>query len=105
MSDPNPYESPRSEQPLKPAQIARRGIGGGVILLLAFPVTLVTFFVTCSTSVVLDLQGPVLPFSWGAILLLGPPALVFVCILVWAILVRRRKLLQESRTASRLSQL
>jgi hypothetical protein len=50
MTEPNPYESPKVEQPLKAGQIVKRSIGVGVVLLLTPPAMLIAIGICCSAS-------------------------------------------------------
>ena len=46
--DPNPYESPKVEQPLNRAQRLKRGLGLAAILLLTPPAMVIAVFTCCS---------------------------------------------------------
>ena len=48
--DPNPYESPKTEQPLNRMQRLKRGIGLAAILLLTPPAMVIAVFTCCSAQ-------------------------------------------------------
>src|SRR5687767_1140386 len=89
MSEPNPYESPRSEKPKLSA--ATRWLGFGTLLVLAPIAAAIMFFVTCSVTVVLEASAMSLPDPAGILLLFGPPGLVFIAFLYWAVKLRDSK--------------
>lgn len=97
MSEPNPYESPRSEKPKVSA--ATRWLGFAVLLILAPIAAAITFFVTCSTSYLLGSSGMSLPDPAGILLLFGPPGMVFIAFLYWAVKMRDRKVQPGPREA------
>jgi hypothetical protein len=45
--EPNPYESPKVEQPLKRSQVAKRAVGFGAILLLTPPAMVIAILTCC----------------------------------------------------------
>ena len=49
--EPNPYEPPRTPKPLKPSQIAKRGIGLGAIGCLTPIALFVALFINCHIAV------------------------------------------------------
>jgi hypothetical protein len=86
MSDPNPYESPHSEKPKVSA--ATRWLGFGVLLVLAPIAAAITFFATCSATIALEAGAISLPSPADVLLLFGPPGLVFIALLYWAVKLR-----------------
>ena len=89
MSEPNPYESPRSEKPKVSA--ATRWLGFAVLLILAPIAAAITFVVPCSTTYLLEASAMSLPDPAGVLLLFGPPGLVFIAFLYWAVKLRESK--------------
>src|SRR5688500_20270672 len=63
----NPYQSPQADKPLKRAQIVKRGVGLGAILLLTPPAFFLAVFTSCAASFA---GSPVLTVVFLAI----PPA-------------------------------
>jgi hypothetical protein len=89
MSEPNPYESPRSEKPKLSA--ATRWLGFGTLLILAPIAAAITFFVTCSVTIQLEAWKMSLPDRADILFLFGPPGLVFIAFLYWASKLRENK--------------
>jgi hypothetical protein len=84
MPDPNPYESPKREQPFKPAQIVKRGLGLGAILLLTPVAVAVAALISCGATSIfvgstLSKDGSNYGFVavLGWIIFLVPPLLAF----------------------------
>src|SRR5688572_26963088 len=50
MSEPNPYETPKTEQPLKRSQIVKRSVGLAVILLLTPPAMVIAILACCTAG-------------------------------------------------------
>ena len=99
MSDSNPYESPRSEKPKLSA--ATRWLGFGTLLVLAPIAAAIMFFVTCSVTIQLEVWGRSLPDAAGILLLFGPPGIVFIALLYWAVKLRGNK--ESSQSGERVT--
>jgi hypothetical protein len=93
MSEPNPYEPPKTDQQLKRSQKLKRSVGVGVILLLTPPALVVTFLTCCTVSRVLFNEP-------GSVLGLIGPLLVLVGLMTWAARLDRGTR-DERLTASR----
>jgi Na+-transporting NADH:ubiquinone oxidoreductase subunit NqrD len=94
LSDPNPYEPPRHREPLTNAQVVKRGIGAGMILLFTPLAVLIAVGASCGaaifvfTSLPLDSKTEYL-LGWSTMLV--PPALVLFGMLWWAVRAQRRQ--------------
>jgi hypothetical protein len=95
MSEPNPYESPRSEEPLTPAQVVKRGIGVATILLLTPVAMVIAVAGACTASMVF----PGLPWMLIAVCF---PLLLLVGLMVWAAVLDRARPGDANRAKSRL---
>jgi hypothetical protein len=88
VSDPNPYESPKSDEPLQPGQLVKRGIGAGTIGCLMPVAVIVTGWISCDVSMHFARvsrdrsDGASVVVIWVLILLL-PPVAVLVAMLWW----------------------
>ncbi len=89
MSAPNPYESPQVEKPQHSA--ARRWLGFTILLILAPIAAAITFLVTCSVTIQLEVWKMSLPDRADILFLFGPPGLVFIALLYWAVKLRGNK--------------
>ena len=69
--DPNPYESPQVEQPLKRSQIVKRGVGLAAILLLTPPAMIVAVLTCCTAGRWFPAIGTLLAFGGPFALLTG----------------------------------
>jgi hypothetical protein len=81
MSDLNPYESPKTEQPLKPAQIAKRSAGLALILLLT-PLAMVIAVAVCCSAINIVPSGGIFAFAG--------PFVVLTALIYWATRLDRR---------------
>jgi len=101
MPEANPYESPKSEQPLKPGQIVKRGLGVATILLLTPVAVAIATRASCAaTMLVVDaLPGRqyALAFVVGWLVFLVPPILVLAGMVWWA----RRTYLRNAGSATK----
>jgi uncharacterized BrkB/YihY/UPF0761 family membrane protein len=99
----NPYEAPKEGEPLKPVQVAKRGLGFVAILLLTPLAVAIAFGVSCTAaSKFVDatlpcFQGNASTFtSWAwfistLALFLVPPVATFAGMIWWAARALRRK--------------
>ena len=92
LSETNPYESPKSEQPLKTGQIVKRGLGVLLILLLTPPAIGIATLIGCgATDLVFRFVYPNYPslifLCWTAFF--APPVIVFFTMILWAISLAR----------------
>ena len=69
--DPNPYESPRVEQPLKRSQMVKRGVGLAAILLLTPPAMIVAVLTCCTAGRWFPAIGALIAFGGPFALLTG----------------------------------
>jgi hypothetical protein len=93
--DPNPYESPRTPEPLKPGKVIKRSIGAVAILLLTPVAVGIALGVSCSfgtsNSFILRMLSyfgnvqAVYFAAWSVVLI--PPALVLIGMLWLAVRV------------------
>lgn len=77
--EPNPYESPDTEQPLQRSQIAKRAVGFGTILLLTPPAMAIAIFSACTLASAPNLQP-----------LVYSPLIIFGGLLYWAAYARQQ---------------
>ena len=102
MTEPNPYEPPQMPEPLKPAQVAKRGLGVAAILLLT-PVA-VGIAMAGSCAAVDPVVNSVPPgeylraFVLGWVVFLIPPGLTLIGMLRWAMRTHRRSQQSTERT-------
>ena len=86
MSEPNPYESPKSEEPLQPAQMVKRGVGLATILALTPVAVVSTFCVSCAVGMTLidavRIAGRQPP-AWIMVTALVVPPLVALVAMIW----------------------
>ena len=95
--EPNPYESPQAREPLKPAQIAKRGIGVLAIALLTPVAVGIVGFISCNAgwfgiaSSSSDTQKQAaLTVAVGLAVSWIPPLAVLVAMVWWAMAANRR---------------
>ena len=106
MADINPYEPPREPETLTTGKVVKRSIGVGVILILTPLAAFVTFFVSClvaistTNPIILTPQPPGTPQPSEAVfwaMTLIPSSLATAAMLVWAIRIRRRRLIAQDQ--------
>jgi hypothetical protein len=102
MSVLNPYQSPQNPKPLDPAQIVRRGVGVAAILLLTPLAVIVATFIGRGAAIVAQVAaepivGPDNPYLIFP-LWFGPPLVVLIAMLWWALRVHRRNQEPEKLT-------
>jgi len=85
MDELNPYESPKVEKPLKPAQVVKRGASVAAILVFTPLAVLIAFCANCTV-----VNVPYFPDSSPFWLTLPLPVGVFIVMMVWAISTHRR---------------
>ena len=85
MDEPNPYESPKVEKPLKPAQVVKRGASVAAILVFTPLAVLIAFCANCTV-----VNAPYFPGSSPFWMTLFLPVGVLIVMLVWAASVYRR---------------
>jgi hypothetical protein len=91
--EPNPYEPPRTPKPLKPSQIAKRGIGLGAIGCLTPIALFVALFINCHIAV--GARG------WAFVTLIDMlplPIITLVGMAWWAIATHRRNARDRSNS-------
>jgi hypothetical protein len=99
MSQPNPYESPQTEQPLKPRQIVKRGMGLATILWLTPLAVGIAFAGSCAATSVTIMSLKSHSLSVEAMFLVGwsvflvPPIITYVAMMWWA----RRASLRDAK--------
>jgi hypothetical protein len=94
MSEPNPYESPKVDQPLKPVQIAKRSVGLAAILLLTPPAMVVAVAVCCTSP-------KFLPGGIAFLVILGGPFGVLLGLMGLAAFLDRTSNAAVGRTSKR----
>ena len=82
--EPNPYEAPKMEQSLRPAQLVKRSIGLAVILLLTPPAFFFAVYTSCAVTIA---DVPILP----PLFILFPPAALLGMLWAAAHLREKRK--------------
>ena len=91
MSGPNPYESPKSGQPLKSVQVVKRGIGVVTILLLTPVAVGIAFAASCGDTTVFVSVVPQRPDLLLAVIMAAyaiffvPPLIALIVMIVWAV--------------------
>ena len=104
MADPNPYESPKSDQPPKSGRMVRRGIGVGMIALLTPVVLHVAVFLgtVAGLSLLNTVQaaGVARPDAVIVFVFLAPPIFALVAMIVWAVRVHVRNSRSAGNTAN-----
>jgi hypothetical protein len=93
MSDPNPYEPPRSLEPLTKGQVVKRGIGVALILLATPPAIVIAVAVSCTAGDYFLNIPPILMFSM--------PLIVLSALMGWAAFLDRPKRGEPNRTQGR----
>ena len=100
MSEPNPYEPPQSAEPLKPAQVVKRAVGLGAILLLTPPAWLITLGIACGAGRFaprfLTLGPP------GMFVMLVLPLIVLAGMMAWAVWTVKRDPCPGEKTRRRI---
>jgi len=103
--EPNPYESPKADEPLKSAQVVKRGLGVVAILLLTPVAVAVAFGGSCAaTNGFLSSRffNRLFGQELGLVILVGlsifliPPIVVLIGMLRWAIATKRRNAVHQS---------
>jgi hypothetical protein len=86
MAEPNPYKPPQSPEPLKPIQVAKRGLGLLAIILLTPVAVLITGGISCAAGAAyFDAhQNAPWPVERALTIFLVPPLLVLVGMICWA---------------------
>jgi hypothetical protein len=85
--DQNPYESPRSDKPLAPADKIKRGIGVGVILLLTPIAVVIAILRSCTAAnYAANIPGEVgAGITLGYLVAFVPPIIVLIAMGLWAL--------------------
>ena len=98
MAEPNPYEPPQTPVPLKPAQVAKRGLGLLAIILLTPLAVLITGGISCFAGATYFEANQTTPWSAerGLAIFLVPPLIVLVGMIGWAVF----KAISPSQTAN-----
>jgi hypothetical protein len=94
MPDINPYEPPKSDEPLKRAQVLKRGIGVATILLLTPVATVVACWGSCAA-------GRAMGVAPSSLIAFGPPLAVLMGLMIWASLLDRPRPGDPNATTSR----
>jgi hypothetical protein len=94
MNPVNPYEPPQTPEPLKRAQIVKRGLGVALILLLTPPAMAVTVFASCTL-------GRMAPGQSRLLFVFVVPIAVLTGLMVWAMFLDRPRLEDPNQKPSR----